>query len=237
MRRYALTMLVLGLCPMALSAIAPEQNKTASTSFTWGGRIGFAATGTYLKDAYIDGHKITEYTQDTQVGNFVALQFRWSSSRFLIQSGLGLSHNKSSFSIDRSSWNPSAGTADDILCSYSMRSFTLPVQAGFHVISRAPYYMSAFTGPRLRYTPPKQFSTKIVNLEPYQFTESPEEFVVSWTIGMSVQIGRTFFDFEYEQAINDITGPLTDVSGIEPATDYRLDRRVGIISFSYGIMF
>lgn len=235
MKKYAL--ILIGLYPMALYAVGQEQDKTAASSFEWGCKIGFAATGTNLSDAYIDGKRITEYTQDTQVGHFFALQFRLNFNRFLIQSGLGISHNKSSFSIDSKYRDSGTGTAKDIYCSYSLHSLTLPIHAGYHIINRSPYYMSVFTGPCMRYTPPKLFSTKIENLDPYQFTESAEKFIVSWTIGMSFQIGRTIFDFEYEQSINDITSPLSDLSGADPVPGYRLDRRIGIISFSYGIMF
>ena len=121
--------------------------------------------------------------------------------------------------------------------SYSMTSLMVPLQAGFHFINQSSYCMSVFTGPRLRYVPDNYYSMSITNSAPYSFTEKPNNLLVGWTAGLSVQIGRTFLDFEYEATISTISKSLVDTSGSVPAPDYRLNRRLGIISFSYGIMF
>ena len=236
-RAYVLALLVMLGSATTLHAENPEREDIPVPFITWGVRLGFAATGTYVTDAFIDGHQLTEYTQDTQVGNFAAMQLRLNSKRLLIQSGLGLSFNKSSFFIDKNSWNPEAEESNDMSCSYSMLSITAPVQFGFHIVNRPPYCMSVFTGPRLRYTPSGQYTVKYTNLDPYKFTESPTELIVGWTAGLSVQTGRTFLDFEYEATINTISGPMHDTTNAAPAPGYRLNRRIGIISFSYGIMF
>ena len=234
MRKHVLTIL-LALLP-AIS-VRGQEVQTSLQRFNWGARIGFAATGTYVTQARIDGHKLTDYNQDTQVGNFAAILLRMNTQKLFIQSGIGLTSNKSAFVMDKNSWDPQAASRDEFSVTYSMLSLTLPVQFGVHLINRSPYCMSIFTGPRLRYTPDKYYSAKFVNLEPYQFTESPTQFTVGWTAGMSVQIGRTFLDFEYEASINNITQKMVETSGATPVPDYVLDRRVGIISFSYGIMF
>ena len=234
-RRYALALFAVILPAITLNAAEPGRN--SMPSFTWGARIGFAATGTYLTNAIIDGHNVTDYIQDTQVGNFIALQFRWSSPNFLIQSGVGISHNKSSFIADKNSWNPEATAKADITYSYSLTSLMVPLQIGYHIVNRSPYCMSAFTGPRLRYIPEKYYVSSCNGMQPYSFTEKPVDILIGWTAGLSVQIGRTFLDFEYECTINSISRSLTETSGTLQSPDFKLDRRMGIISFSYGIMF
>lgn len=237
MKPHWLTILALILPAMTTRAQEPGRTEEAVPFFNWGAKVGFAATGTYITDAFIDGHKLTEYTQDTQVGNFIAFQFRLNSQKMLVQSGVSLSYNKSSFTMDKKSWDNDSETRDELTCSYSMVSATIPLQVGFHIVNRPPYCMSAFTGPRLRFTPDRYYTVEYANLPPYQFTESPARLIVGWTAGFSVQIGRTFMDFEYEASVNNISEPMHDTSGASPAPDYRLNRRVGILSFSYGIMF
>ena len=232
-----MTLLALLFSAKALLAQNLNDQNVQIPTITWGARIGFAATGSYLTDINIEGHTFTEYTQDTQVGNFLAFQFRLNSKKLLIQSGLGLSFNKSSFFVDKNSWNPEAEERNDASCSYSMLSFTMPIQFGFHIVNRSPYCMSVFTGPRMRYTPKGNYNVKFTNLDPYKFTEDPIKLIAGWTAGLSVQTGRTFLDFEYEATINNISGPMRDTSNADPAPNYKLNRRIGIISFSYGIMF
>ena len=199
--------------------------------------MGFAANATYVTDAYINGHELTEYTQDTQVGTFATLLLRLNSRTIFLQTGLGLSSNKSCFFMDLNSWNPEAETRNTMSCSYTLKSLTLPLQMGYHIVNSPPYCMSAFTGPRFHYSPEKFYSVQYTNLEPYQITDTPVELMMGWTIGLSVKIGRTFLDFEYEATINPISGPITDLNEIDPAPNYRLNRRLGIMSFSYGILF
>lgn len=226
---------------LILNAVAIQAQESRSTlpafSTNWGAKVGFAATASYVTNAVIEGHHLTEYSQDTQVGHFAALLFRLNSRTIFLQTGLGLSANKSSFYINLNSWDPQAESKNDMSCSYTMKSFTLPIQLGYHIVNRPPYCMSVFTGPRLRYTPDKFYSVQYNNLDPYEFTETPTEMIMGWTAGLSVRIGRTFLDFEYEASINTVSGPMTELTEANPAPNYTIDRRVGIISFSYGIMF
>ena len=238
MKRHVMILLAVLLPSVALHAEKKDRNEPPVQTLTWGARIGFAATGTYLHDASIDGHEYTEYIQDTQVGNFAALQFRLNTRKLLIQSGLGLSFNKSSFNLDKNSWDMNSTKKDVISCSYSMVSLTVPLQFGFNIINSHPYCMSAFTGPLLRYTPDQYYSVEYVEYnQSYHFTDSPTKFILGWTAGFSVQIGRTFLDFEFEVTINNVAEPMYETTGVNPAPDYRLNRRASVISFSYGIMF
>lgn len=224
---------------MATTAQAQFLSRSSLPAFSssWGAKVGFAASATYVTDAFINGHELTEYTQDTQVGNFAAILLRLNSRTVFLQTGLGLSSNKSTFTMDLNSWDPEAESKNNMSCSYVLKSLTLPLQVGYHIVNSPPYCMSAFTGPRFRYTPDNFYQVQYNNLDPYLITDTPIELITGWTLGLSVKIGRTFLDFEYEATINTISGPMKDLNDIEPAPDYRLNRRLGIMSFSYGILF
>lgn len=206
-------------------------------STSWGAKVGFAATATYVTDANVDGHKLTEYSQDTPVGNFAALLVRFNSRTIFLQTGLGFSYNESTFMMDLNSWDPEAETQRGMSCSFNYKSYTLPLQIGYHIVNSPPYCMSALTGPRFRYTPDNFYTVSYNGFDPYLMTDTPTNFITGWTIGLSVKIGRTFLDFEYEATLNPISGPMTDLNNINPAPDYKINRRLGIMSFSYGILF
>ena len=237
MKRLVLAMACASIPALMANARQPDGNENDIPAIVWGARIGFAATSTYLTDFVIDGHELTDYTQDTQLGNFASLQFRLNSKKMLFQTGIGISINKSSFSFDKNSWNKESDSRNEVLCSYSMKSILVPLQIGYHFVNQPPYCMSVFTGPRLRYIPDKHYWIEYKNLAPYEFSESPNNLLIGWTAGLSIQIGRTFLDFEYEVTINKVSRGMYPANDNDLTPDYRLDRRVGIISFSYGIMF
>lgn len=236
MKLRTLTIVAL-LLAMNTQAQILSRSSLPAFSSNWGARVGFAASATYVYDAYINEHELTEYKQDTPIGNFAAFLFRLNSRTVFLQSGLGFSYNKSNFTMDKNSWDPEAESIDNLSCSYSFRSFTVPFQFGYHIVNRPPYCLSAFTGPRLRYTPDNLYKVEYFNLAPFEITETPTELIVGWTIGLSVQIGRTFLDFEYEATLNTVSGPMTDMNNNILDPEYKLDRRLGIMSFSYGILF
>lgn len=237
MKLRTLTLLTALLLFQTAQAQFLSRSSLPAFSSSWGAKVGFAANATYVTDAYLKGHELTEYTQDTQVGNFAAFLLRLNSRTIFLQTGLGLSFNQSCFYMDMNSWDPDSETKNEMSCSYQLTSLTLPLQIGYHIVNSPPYCMSAFTGPRFHYTPDKFYSVQYQNLEPYQITDSPIELIMGWTVGLSVKIGRTFLDFEYEATINPISGQMIDLNNIDPAPDYRLNRRLGIMSFSYGILF
>ena len=236
MKQRLLTLITALFLFTAAHAQFLSRNSLPAFSSSWGAKVGFAANATYVTDAYMNGHQLTDYSQDTQVGNFLALLLRLNSRTIFLQTGLGLSFNQSSFYVDMNSWDPEAETKNDMVCSYNFKSLTLPLQFGYHIVNSPPYCMSAYTGPRLHYTPDKFYSAQYSNLD-QQVTDTPIELIMGWTLGLSVKIGRTFLDFEYEATINTVSGPITSLDATVPTPDYRFDRRLGIMSFSYGIMF
>jgi hypothetical protein len=237
MKRRALAILLMILPAMTLTAQDLKGTPSPSYNFNWGLKMGFAATGTYLTKAEIDGHKLPDYTQDTQVGNFIALQLRITAKSFIFQTGVGLNSNRSSFFVDKNGWDSEATTRDEMGCSFSALSMSIPLQIGYHVVDRTPYRMTIFTGPRLRYAPSQYYTVEYTNTVPYEYTDKPTELTLGWTAGLSIHIGRTFLDFEYEATINNVSHSMYETTGNASAPSITLDRRVSIISFSYGIMF
>lgn len=226
---------------LSLSVCAESHRKAKEfeplPTFTWGIRAGFAASSTYVSDGSINGQKISEYNQDTQVGNFLAFQCRLNSKRLFLQSGVGLGYNKSSFSFSTDNLLQNSGSATDKSLSYSLTSLMLPVQFGYHIVNQSPYCFSIFTGPRIRITPQKYYKTTFENFGNYDLTETVAKAIFGWTFGISVQISRTFLDFEYDAGIGNFSKGITETSGAIPAPDIRMERRLGTISFSYGLMF
>lgn len=236
MRKVLATLAVL-LLAMPAVAVQPETARDAMSLFTWGVRAGFAANSTYVTNAVIDGHTIEDYRQDTQLGNFAAFQFRLNSRKLFLQTGIGIGSNKSTFYIDRNSWDPELESVNELGVSYSINSLMVPLQVGYHLVNNAPYSLSVFTGPRFRLPFADKYESEITGNLQDELEENLPNMIAGWTLGLGIQIGRSFFDFEYECGISDISGGIHPVAANVPDPGITLDRRLGIMSFSFGIMF
>lgn len=238
MKRLTAQILILFLYIPALSAEeSGTQPLQSMPSFTWDFRFGFSATGTYVYNLQADGKRLDGYTQDTQVGHFFGLDGYYNRRYLLLKTGVGLSRNKSTFYVDLNSWNPDAVSAREIGVSLSSYNLVIPLQAGAHIINRPPYSMSVYTGPRFMIPFTSSYKSTFIGLENQDITESLSDFIWGWTIGLTIRTGRTMIDFEYESGISNISGGFEGQCP-EPAPEQLiLDRRLNILSFSYGITF
>lgn len=223
-----------------LSAFCPAQARTEedtwdASGFSYGLKIGFAATGTNLSGASVDGMEMEDYRQDTQLGNLGILQLGYGMNKFYLKSGAGISLNKSTFFFDGDGELFPAGS--EISCSYKLHNILVPFQFGYNVIDQEPYRMSIYAGPDLRFILTDRYRFDIAEQNGISFMEEAAKMTAGITLGLNVLIGRTFFDVEYERVLTDISKGIS-LEGAD-ASGHRLDlgRHMGIFSFSYGILF
>lgn len=225
---------------LLFSAISPVQARTeedtwGASGFSFGLKIGFAATGSNLSGASIDGLEIEDYRQDTQLGNLGMLQLGYGMNRFYLKSGAGIGLNKSAFFFNGDGGLFPAGS--EISCSYKLHNIMVPLQLGYNIIDQKPYRMSIYAGPDFRFILTDSYRFGIADHNGISFSEEAAKMTAGITVGLDVLIGRTFFDVGYERVLTDISEGIT-LDGAD-ASGHRLDlgRRMGIFSFSYGILF
>lgn len=218
-------------------AAAGEYADAGQSSASFGVRFGFSSCSTYLTDASFGGMEFEEYTQDTQLGNFILFHMQYEYEKFFLQSGIGLGLNKSAFNVNLAEHDAQSDEPETLGISYEMTSMIVPLQLGYSIVNQSPYRMSLYAGPSMRILSTERYKCKVTEGDGYSIDETPRRFLFGGTLGFCVQTGRTFFNMEYEVAITDISKNLSFTGISEGTPSLTLGRRMGIFSFSYGILF
>lgn len=237
--RFA-ALILAALIPMCRAAAAEADSiSMRKSAVAFGAKAGFSSASTYLYHASIDGHNLRDYRQDTQLGNFIMLHVQYGLDKLYLQSGLGIGFNKSTFYLDMNNQAGGEQAPEEMCYSYRLTSLMIPVQLGYSIVNQQPYRMAVYGGPRMRILSDKLFDTSVTGIKDLQIEEKPSKLAFGMTLGMTVQIGRTFFDMEYETVLSNISDciTVTGTNGNTDIPDMELDRKMGIFSFSYGFLF
>lgn len=237
--RFAMLILAALVPACGIRAAEADSIGMRKSTASWGVKAGFSSAGTYLSNASIDGIRLREYRQDTQLGNFITMHMQYGYDKLYLQSGLGIGFNKSTFYLDMNSSANEEQAPEEMCYSYRLTSLMVPVQIGYSIVNQQPYRMAVYGGPRMRILSKSRYETSVTGIGSMQINEKPASMVFGATVGMTVQIGRTFFDMEYEAILSNISSGITvtDTDGNTGLPDIRLDRKMGIFSFSYGFLF
>ncbi|MBR6371105.1 MAG: hypothetical protein IKS24_08550 [Bacteroidaceae bacterium] len=238
MKRHFALALILLLVFLRLPAAGSDVHGVQSMpSFTWDIRFGFSATGTNVRNPQADGKKLDGYTQDTQVGHFFGMDGYYNRKHIFLKTGIGLSRNKSTFYVDLNSWNSEAESVRDIGVSLSSYNIFIPLQTGIHIINKTPYSMSVYTGPRFIIPFTSSYNSSFIGLEEQDIKENLSDFIWGWTVGLTIRSGKTMIDFEYESGISNISRGFEGTCPQPIPEQLVLNRKLNILSFSYGITF
>lgn len=233
MDRFAF--LILAILPASIIQAQNTADEVISSNLSFGLKIGFAATGTYVGDAQVNAVRFDDYRQDTQLGTFGMIHVGYGKNRIYLQSGIGMGANRSAFYLEypETMFNGSS----DMGFSYKMTNIMIPLQIGYNAVNQPPYRMSFYAGPKLRCIMTDSYGFEVLNPGEAEFHEYIKRNAIGLSLGMNVQIGRTFFEMEYEAGLTDISDNAYAFEADGTFHDMTLERRMGIFAFSYGILF
>lgn len=97
--------------------------------------------------------------------------------------------------------------------------------------------MSVYTGPRFIIPFTSSYSSSFIGLEGQDIKENLSDFIWGWTVGLTIRSGKTMIDFEYESGISNISRGFEGTCPQPIPEQLVLNRKLNILSFSYGITF
>jgi hypothetical protein len=208
----------------------------------YGLKVGFNSSMYRVSDFIIKDITINEVQNNYQVGYEISSFFRFNIRKHFIQSELSYNVSKCEIMFDKLE-----GPHPDIEPDYASIKSTihligLPLIYGYNFVKVWQYGMSVFIGPQLRYIWNKQNEITFDNFDQEGIREELYPFNISLLAGVAISISPIFFDFRYEQGLNNISKSVT-YNSTNALTDWRkelnyifLPRRDHVLSFSFGIM-
>ncbi|MEG1574973.1 MAG: outer membrane beta-barrel protein, partial [Bacteroidales bacterium] len=177
-------------------------------------------------------------SNESGIGAMIAIFGRTNINRHYLQFEVGTSfyRNKTIFDIDK------FNAATTIQTSINASAFTLdiPLLYGYNFVKKAPYELSLFAGPKMRYTykyndTPDNFGTYI-----FDINEPIHPITGSFIIGMATKISRFILDFRYEFAITVQSKPgtyyLYEGESLLSQGSIYMKRATNLLSFSLGVI-
>ncbi|KAA6320811.1 hypothetical protein EZS27_029465 [termite gut metagenome] len=231
------------IAALLVVALGFGQQKTDMKRINFGIKAGFNSSMYRVSNFVIKDITIEEAQNEYRIGYGASLFSRLNLNKHFIQ--LETSYN---ISLCEIIFDKLGGLHPDIEPDYAsiksrIHNIGFPILYGYHVVKKGPYGMSVFGGPQLRYIWNKQNEITFDNFNQEGISEVLHPFNVSLVAGIAVTISPIFFDFRYEQCLNNISKSVTynsiDTSGGNSEKENRifLPRRDHVLSFSLGIMF
>jgi hypothetical protein len=209
----------------------------------YGIKAGFNSSMYRVSNFVINDITIDEVQNEYRVGYGASLFSRVNLGNHFIQ--LETSYN---ISLCEIVFDKLGGLHPDIEPDYAsissrIHSIGFPLLYGYNIVKTGPYGMSVFAGPQLRYIWNKQNEITFDNFDQEGINEVLHPFNLSLLAGVAVTVSPIFFDFRYEQCLNNISRSVTYTSiessggSWERTNMIFLPRKDHVLSFSLGIMF
>lgn len=238
---FLLSLLV--LLPLRLAG--QESNRQVSpipVTTNWGVKAGFTAAISLLQDFSIGGTPVEQVQNDYKVGYFASVFMRINFDRHFLQPEVSYNVNQCGVSFTMPSTNdgpPSALLPNKSSIDAKIHSIDIPIIYGYNFIKEAPYAMSVFGGPKIRYIWRHQSDISFEHFAQEGIREELRPFNLSLTLGVAVTISRIFFDFRYDLGLLNMSRGVTLPTPTDGATndEIRYRRRDNVLSFSFGVLF
>ncbi len=207
--------------------------------FNFGAKIGFTSA-IYLTTHFdIDGTRIVKAQNNYKVGYTGSLFMRYNFKAHYIQPEIAYTINRCEVYFEKPDFEQGTGKEFSTLRS-ELHSIDIPILYGYNFIKEDIYGMSFFIGPKIRYILEGQSDMDYSNFDQKGITERFHRFNLGFTGGVAVYLSKIFFDFRYEQFLQNISKKASydkELTPVEDQKNLRLHRRDHVLSFSLGFMF
>ena len=239
----SLLLLLLSLPLAGKEKVQETDTEKIPVTTNWGAKVGFTASLSLVQDFSIGDAVVDQVQNNYKVGYFASLFMRINFDRHFLQPEISYNVNQCGISFNKPSSQgndliqpPLPQTAS---IETRIHSIDIPIIYGYNFIKEAPYAMSVFGGPKIRYIWRHKSDVTFENFDQEGLSEELHPFNLGFTLGVAVTISRIFFDFRYDIGLLNMSkgvrqAPSTD--GTDPVPiHYR--RRDNVLSFSFGVFF
>jgi len=233
-RGALLTLWVIATLPFCRVHAEDYVHGKGNHEFLYGVKISASSAATNPYKIAVGSIGLKEYRIDSQVGTSLMLNGGVGFGQFRILSGIGLDYSRSTIYVDFNSFEGSNLQADEGCLSVEMKDLMIPLKLDYTLIDQEPYRLSVFAGPKARLVLPGSYDSDFQQFPAEGLKEEPSTLMMSGAIGIGVQTGRTFFEFELEHSFSNLSDGIMDRNG--HPSGIVIDRKLNIMTFSVGIL-
>ena len=228
--------------PMTMSGQGKHWERRNNQTVNIGMKAGFNSSMYLVSEFKIKDVTIDNTQNNYRIGYFGALFMRFNFQRHYLQPEVSLQLSRCEIIYDKLGSQLPEIEPDYAQVKSKIYSVELPVLYGYNIIKRGPYGLSVFAGPKLKYFWNKRNEITFENFDLQNIHEELYPFNISVTLGVGVNISRIFFDFRYEQGLNNISKSITfdnaeTINNEQDTNKILFKRRDNVLSFSLGFMF
>lgn len=227
-------LLPLLLLLFSFSSHAQKLMQTKEKAFNWGIKAGGNSALPVVTSFLYNGEEVESGSVSNEVGYFAEIFGRVNVDRIFLQPSFvwNYSRGRIDFTYPVSAAEEQTNAAESL--SFSMRSLEVPVFVGYHIVRESPYALSVMAGGKFRYNYKMKYTSE---KKVFDFHGDDSDTMFSLLAGVSISVGRLFFDANYEFGLSEVTSDFTDVSASGGNLPLKLTKRQNAINISLGLLF
>lgn len=214
--------------------VAGQEEKRNPIKFNYGIKAGFQGVTYNSTDFAIEGYVFNDNTiQSDKVGFFVAPFVRFTKGEFYLQTeaAAGITYQNYDFIETENTTGFLPNTSEYQLKTYCIK---VPLLVGYNFINYPNYGMSAYTGPRAKFTFTSASEQDFSHFKYEDLYEDLNKLELYWEIGLGIRIYNVIIDFTYDWNFHRSKSKI-----YSPADNLVSDskRSNNVLSFSAGFIF
>ncbi|WP_080904548.1 porin family protein [Parabacteroides sp. Marseille-P3160] len=223
---------------LGLSMQAQRLMQTREKAFNFGMKAsGTSALPVVTTFTMEDGSEIEDVQFHYEVGYAIEIFGRVNVNRIFLQPSVIWSYSKGAMSFvlpDSELPAKMAASADASRYNFSICALEVPVFIGYNLVKETPYALSMMMGAKVRYNYRIKYEGENVL---YDYMDGETKYNVAALAGVSVSIGRIFFDANYEFGLRELRSSFVNLASSAPEARLTLKKRMNAINVSFGFIF
>lgn len=226
--------------PTPAGTISGQEHNVNEKKINYGIKGGFTSTLFLASRFEYNGIKIDEIQNNYKIGYFASAFMRINIRNAFIQPEISYNVDKCDILFHTPDMNGGTQSVHSTIKS-SIHSIDIPITLGYNIIKKGPYGLSIYAGPKMRCILDKNSKVDFDLNGETNLHEELQPVTLNLTTGVSVNISRIIFEFQYDIGLHNISKSVnyekTNTLRGEDSNTISFNRRDNVLSFAVGLYF
>lgn len=224
---------------ISLTVQAQRIMQPREKAFNWGMKVGGNAALPVITSFQLGDNNVGNVQLNNRVGYSLEMFGRVNVDRFFLQPSFIWSYSNGSIgftlpNVSGASTATNSATSSTSQFDFSIHSLEVPICIGYNVVKDGPYALSLLVGGKFRYNYKINYES-LYTL--YEYGDDHTPYDLSALAGVSVSIGRLFFDASYDLGLRQVRSSFINPTSSDDPSNITLKKRMNTIKISFGFIF